>query len=91
MKRLFLMVPLVILVLSGTTLATQDPQLQQLIDRLQALERTVESQDREIESQRAELESLKADKLSGDVSRYETAEYGSRSEGVPEYEVPEER
>ena len=91
MKKSFLMVPLVILVLSGTTLATQDPQLQQLIDRLQALERTVESQDKEIESQRAELESLKADKLSGDVSRYETAEYGSRSEGVPEYEVPEER
>ncbi|HHT9134305.1 MAG TPA: hypothetical protein ACFYD2_05325, partial [Candidatus Avalokitesvara rifleensis] len=78
MKKSFLVVSLIVLLFPSLTLAGQDPQLQQLIDRLQALERTVESQDKEIESQRAEIESLKADKLSGDVSRYETAEYGSR-------------
>ena len=37
MKKLLLIVPLFVLALSGTTLAAQDPDIQYLIERMQAL------------------------------------------------------
>ncbi|MGR3296080.1 MAG: porin [Candidatus Bathyanammoxibius sp.] len=71
MKKLLLIVPLFVLALSGTTLAAQDPDIQYLIERMQALEETVNTQAGQIESQRAEIEGLKA------VQR--------RSSGTPTY------
>lgn len=65
MKKLLLIVPLFVLALSGTTLAAQDPDIQYLIERMQALEETVNTQAGQIESQRAEIEGLKAVQRSG--------------------------
>ncbi|MFQ5862584.1 MAG: porin [Candidatus Brocadiales bacterium] len=59
MKRLLLMVPLIVLALSSTTFAAQDPEIQYLIERLQALERTVEAQREEIAILQANQEKMR--------------------------------
>ncbi|MCB7129914.1 MAG: hypothetical protein J3T61_10305, partial [Candidatus Brocadiales bacterium] len=59
MRRLFLIVLFIVPALAGTALAAQDPDIQQLIERMQALEETVKDQRQEIKVQRGEIEALK--------------------------------
>ncbi|MCP4364938.1 MAG: hypothetical protein GY800_06515 [Planctomycetes bacterium] len=59
MKWLFLTALIVVPALSGATLAATDPEIQELLERLQVLEKTVENQNRENELQRREIEALK--------------------------------
>ncbi|OHB38013.1 MAG: hypothetical protein A2060_05650 [Planctomycetes bacterium GWA2_50_13] len=47
-----------VLALSGPALAAQDPGIQELLDRVQALEKTVERQNRELDFQRKEIKSV---------------------------------
>ncbi|MGR3295496.1 MAG: porin [Candidatus Bathyanammoxibius sp.] len=76
MKRLLLIVPLFVLAFSGTTLAVQDPDIQYLIERMQALEETVNTQAGQIKSQRAEIEGLKAvQRRSGGTPTYRGVAY----------------
>ncbi|MEE9200341.1 MAG: porin [Candidatus Brocadiales bacterium] len=90
MKRLILVIPFLVLALAGTTLAAQDPEIRELIDRMRALEETVESQRQEIEFQRGEIEGLKAGQAgSRGPRRYEPV--ALRSPGEAEYGVSDER
>lgn len=82
MTRLALVIFFLVLTLSSKTLAAQDSELQQLIERIQSLEETVELQNRELESQRIELEELRSQQ-----DRHNDLGYRS---GI-EYEIPEER
>ncbi|MEE9515063.1 MAG: hypothetical protein V3V54_03440, partial [Candidatus Brocadiales bacterium] len=90
MKRLILVIPFLMLALAGTTLAAQDPEIRELIDRMRALEETVEFQRQEIESQRGEIEGLKAGQAgSRGPRRYEPV--ALRSPGEAEYGVSDEK
>ncbi len=75
MKRIILILPLLVMPFSGITLAAQDPDIQYLIERMQALEETVNTQAEQIESQRAELDSLKATRRNGGAFAYEKVSY----------------
>ncbi len=88
MRRLFLIVLFIVPALAGTTLAAQDPDIQQLIERMQALEETVKGQRQEIKAQRGEIEALKTGRgLVGEGSRYEPVAYRSNNTADPEYGV----
>ncbi len=90
MKRALLVIPFLMLALSGKTLAAQDPDLQYLIDRIQALEKTVESQNDAIESHRLEIEELKAGQGRSAAGGYQTVGYKSSNPGDAGYGVSEE-
>ncbi|MFQ5956878.1 MAG: porin, partial [Candidatus Brocadiales bacterium] len=91
MKQLWLMTTLLVLALSSTTLADQDPEIQYLIDRLQALEETVKTQREEIGSLKEELGALKGSQGRSRVSRYETVGYEPNDTATHEYGVSEEK
>lgn len=82
MKLSLLMMSFTVLVLSGTTYADQDLDVQDLLDRLQALEKTVETQ-------REEIETLKAGQGHNKTSSYETIRFGSAGVPVHGYGAPE--
>ena len=88
MRRLFLIVLFIVPALAGTALAAQDPDIQQLIERMQALEETVKDQRQEIKVQRGEIEALKTGRgLIRKGSRYEPVAYRSNNTADPEYGV----
>lgn len=91
MRTLFLTV-FFVSALSCPAFAAQDPQIQELLDRIQALEKTVERQNRELGFQRKEIESLEEvgykpseDHLESVVKSYLETDSGKKAiaEGSP--------